>query len=231
MGKRGGGRRHASSVRGNPVNLRVGCGTQQAREPVGGGNRRGREERRGRNERGAGRRRAEAGESPREWTPAGVSTERRSLRTLGKALGFVQAGRLRNASPIRIRQHAASNADASPRCAHAGHDDPLVSVHARSRRGPSPGKSNDPEPRAAKRSITMWALEHGWSHTLGGMRWALCPALIAPTRTHSKGTPDLHHVNSPGRRKAPGGCPFGGALFGVAAWHRACRRLRGHTWR
>jgi hypothetical protein len=80
VGKRGGDRRHAALERGNPMNLRIGCGTQQAREPASGGSRRGREKRRGRNERGTGRCRADAGESPREWTPAGLPMERRSLR-------------------------------------------------------------------------------------------------------------------------------------------------------
>jgi hypothetical protein len=61
VGKRGGGRRHAAPVRGNPMNLRVGCGTQQAREPVGGANRRSREERQGRNMYGAGKRPCRSG--------------------------------------------------------------------------------------------------------------------------------------------------------------------------
>lgn len=54
-------RRHASSVRRNPMNLMVGCGTQQARDSIGGENRRGREERRGRNEHGAWQRPCRSG--------------------------------------------------------------------------------------------------------------------------------------------------------------------------
>jgi len=80
VGKRGGDRRHAAPGRGNPMNLTIGCGMQQAREPPGGGSRRGRGKRRGRNEQGAGRHHAEAGVSSREWTPEGMPMERRSLR-------------------------------------------------------------------------------------------------------------------------------------------------------
>ena len=146
-------RRHAAPVRGNPMNLKVGCGTQQAREPVGGGSRRGREERRGRNERGAGRRRAEAGESPWEWTPAGTTTERRSLRqpygrrsactSRAAARCVSDSGHASSRRAVRTHVHTARSRGTTTRS------------HLRSRTeaaGPSPGKPHDPEPRAVKQS-------------------------------------------------------------------------------
>jgi len=186
VGKRGGDRRHAALERGNPMNLRIGCGTQQAREPVSGGSRRGREKRRGRNERGTGRCRADAGESPREWTPAGMPMERRSLRnpkegawlcTSRAAVRCVSdSGYASTQRAVRTPVHIARSRGTTTR---------FVSVHARTRRGQSPGKPHDPEPCDAKSSLNrgtrLRLAGNARRHAGTGSR------LIAPAREPSKG--------------------------------------------
>ena len=177
MGKRRGDRRHAAPGRGNPMNLTIGCGMQQAREPAGGGSRRGREKRRGRNEQRAGRRRADA-----SFWLAGVDTscdvdgEAVFERTLWKALGSASRAAARCVSDFGCAStrravgtpvHTARSRGTTARFVRPRTD----AVEASLRERP-----HDPEPRAVKSS----PLTRGRSTAAGERRSEACERLVPP---------------------------------------------------
>jgi hypothetical protein len=172
------------------MNPRIGCGTQQAREPDGGGSRRGREERQGRNEHGAGRRPGRSGRKP-----AGVDSSRDADG--GEVFEKPYGRRLARSEPggcerrLRQRKMPARGGwcgpRSNPRAREAGHQDPVCSRTDLGSRS-SPGKAT--RPGTSRGEVVLShdrTLDRGWQENARRHVWDFGPRLIAPTREPSKG--------------------------------------------